>query len=82
MNTYILNVGIDINYFLFHFLKLCYLYNQVWDSMNINVISYIKNDEYRGLILGDLTEIFQLLEDNVMTLQGMAGSQYGECNIR
>lgn len=46
--------------------------------MNINIIEYIKNDNYRGLILGDLTEVFQLLEDNTMTLQSMAGSQYLE----
>lgn len=46
--------------------------------MNINIIEYIKNDKYRGMILGDLTEVFQLLEDNAMTLQSMAGSQYLE----
>lgn len=28
------------------------------------------------MILGDLAEIFQLLDDNGMTLQSMAGSQY------
>lgn len=43
--------------------------------MNINIIEYVKNNKYRGLILGDLAEVFQLLEDNGMTLQSMAGSQ-------
>lgn len=43
--------------------------------MIITIIEYIKNNKYRGLILGDLTEVFQLLEDNGMTLQSMAGSQ-------
>lgn len=57
------------------------MYNQSWDTKSINVIAYLKNDENRGIILGDLTEIFQLLEDNVMTLQGMAGSQYVKYNI-
>lgn len=44
--------------------------------MQINIIEYIKNDKIRGLILGDLTEIFQLLEENGMTLQSLAGSPY------
>lgn len=44
--------------------------------MKINIIEYVKNDKPRGIILGDLSEIFQLLEDNGMTLQSMAGSQY------
>lgn len=44
--------------------------------MHLNIIEYIKNDKYRGIILGDLTEVFQLLEDNGMALQSMAGSQY------
>lgn len=43
--------------------------------MKINIIDYIKNDKYRGMILGDMAEALQLLEDNVMTLQSMAGSQ-------
>lgn len=44
--------------------------------MQLNIIEYIKNDKHRGLILGDLTDIFQLLEDNGMTLQSLAGSPY------
>jgi len=43
--------------------------------MNLTIIEYIKNDIFRGIIVGDLSEVFQLLEDNVMTLQSMAGSQ-------
>lgn len=44
--------------------------------MNLTIIEYIKNDTFRGIILGDLSEVFPLLEDNIMTLQSMAGSQY------
>lgn len=43
--------------------------------MNLTILEYIKNDTFRGIILGDLAEIFQLLEDTIMTLQSMAGSQ-------
>jgi len=52
------------------------LYQQNWEIMNLTIIEYIKNDTFRGIILGDLSEVFQLLEDNIMTLQSMAGSQY------
>jgi len=44
--------------------------------MNLTIIEYIKNDTFRGIILGDLSEVFPLLEDNIMILQSMAGSQY------
>lgn len=44
--------------------------------MLINIIEYVKNDQIRGLIMGDMTETFQLLEDDGMTLQSLAGSPY------
>lgn len=44
--------------------------------MNLIIVEYLKNERFRGIILGDLTDIFQLLEDNEMNLQSMAGSQY------
>lgn len=50
-------------------------YQQKWESMNLSIIKYVKNEKFRGLILSDLTEVFQLLEDNGMNLQSMAGSQ-------
>eukprot|EP00102_Acyrthosiphon_pisum_P015188 XP_008185630.2 PREDICTED: dynein heavy chain 10, axonemal [Acyrthosiphon pisum] len=47
-----------------------------WKIKDLTIIEYIKNDTFRGIILGDLSEVFQLLEDNIMTLQSMAGSQF------
>ncbi|XP_050426983.1 dynein axonemal heavy chain 10-like [Adelges cooleyi] len=48
----------------------------IWETMLIEVTKHIKDDKYRGLILGDLSELNQTLEDNRMTLQSMAGSQF------
>jgi len=37
---------------------------------------HIKNKEDRGWILGNMDEMMQILEDNMVTLQGISGSRY------
>ncbi|XP_050527907.1 dynein axonemal heavy chain 10 [Daktulosphaira vitifoliae] len=50
--------------------------SNIWENMLIDVTKHIKDDKYRGLILGDLSDLNQTLEDNRLTLQSMAGSQF------
>lgn len=49
---------------------------EVWANLNFIVIKHMKGTEDRGFILGPTDEIMQVLDDNSMTLQSMAGSQF------
>lgn len=47
-----------------------------WNVMTFTVHKHNLRNEERGYILGATDEIMQVLEDNSMNLQSMAGSQY------
>ncbi|XP_051888343.1 dynein axonemal heavy chain 10 [Pristis pectinata] len=47
-----------------------------WESMKFTVQKYYKGTQDRGYILGSVDEILQILDDNAMNLQSMAGSRY------
>lgn len=47
-----------------------------WAKMEFTVHKHTKGTEDRGFILGSTEEIMQVLEDNAMNLQSMAGSQF------
>ncbi|XP_063229306.1 dynein axonemal heavy chain 10 [Bacillus rossius redtenbacheri] len=47
-----------------------------WTSMEFVVKKYSRGTEDRGFILGPLDEVVPVLEENSMSLQGMAGSQF------
>lgn len=49
---------------------------EVWNVTNFTVHKHMKGNEDRGYILGATDEIMQILEDNSMNLQSMAGSQF------
>lgn len=46
-----------------------------WNQMQFILIKHIKGNEERGTLLGPTDDIMQVLEDNSMNLQSMAGSQ-------
>ncbi|CAG9821168.1 unnamed protein product [Phaedon cochleariae] len=47
-----------------------------WATITFNVHKHLKGNEDRGYIIGATDEIVQILEDNSMNLQSMAGSQF------
>ncbi|KAF7265371.1 hypothetical protein GWI33_021219 [Rhynchophorus ferrugineus] len=47
-----------------------------WKTIAFIVIKHMKGNEDRGFIIGPTDEIMQILEDNSMNLQSMAGSQF------
>ncbi|XP_078277210.1 LOW QUALITY PROTEIN: dynein axonemal heavy chain 10 [Rhinoraja longicauda] len=47
-----------------------------WESMKFTVQKYYKGTQDRGYILGSVDEILQILDDNAMNLQSMAGSRF------
>ncbi|XP_072908128.1 dynein axonemal heavy chain 10 [Hemitrygon akajei] len=47
-----------------------------WENMKFTVQKYYKGTQDRGYILGSVDEILQILDDNAMNLQSMAGSRY------
>lgn len=49
---------------------------EVWTKMEFTVHKHTKGTEDRGYLLGTTEEIMQVLEDNSMNLQSMAGSQF------
>ncbi|KAF2892470.1 hypothetical protein ILUMI_13689 [Ignelater luminosus] len=49
---------------------------EIWNVMAFTLHKHMKGTEDRGFILGDTAEIMQVLEDNSMNLQSMAGSQF------
>lgn len=49
---------------------------EIWGQMSFNLLKHMKGNEDRGFVLGATDEIMQVLEDNSMNLQSMAGSQF------
>lgn len=49
---------------------------EVWATMLFTVHKHMKGNEDRGWILGATDDIMQVLEDNAMNLQSMAGSPF------
>ncbi|KAJ8924399.1 hypothetical protein NQ315_007195, partial [Exocentrus adspersus] len=49
---------------------------EVWANISFIVHKHVKGNEDRGFIIGATDEIMQVLEDNSMNLQSMAGSQF------
>ncbi|XP_070520949.1 dynein axonemal heavy chain 10 [Cardiocondyla obscurior] len=49
---------------------------EVWKSIQFDVIKHYKGTEDRGFILGPLDELNLVLEDNMLTVHGMAASQF------
>ncbi|CAH1165598.1 unnamed protein product [Phyllotreta striolata] len=48
----------------------------IWGSVNFIVHKHSKGLEDRGYLIGSTDDIMQILEDNSMNLQSMAGSQF------
>ncbi|XP_076621651.1 dynein heavy chain at 89D [Colletes latitarsis] len=49
---------------------------EVWKHMEFTVVKHFKGIEDRGFILGPIDELNQVLEDNMMNVNGMAASQF------
>ncbi|CAK9806047.1 Dynein axonemal heavy chain 10 [Anthophora plagiata] len=49
---------------------------EVWKNMEFTVVKHYKGTEDRGFILGPVDELNQILEDNMMNVNGMAASQF------
>nr|XP_031841739.1 dynein heavy chain 10, axonemal [Nomia melanderi] len=49
---------------------------EVWKNMQFTVVKHYKGTEDRGFILGPIDELNQVLEDNMMNVNGMAASQF------
>uniref|UniRef100_H3BAL0 Dynein axonemal heavy chain 10 n=1 Tax=Latimeria chalumnae TaxID=7897 RepID=H3BAL0_LATCH len=47
-----------------------------WENMKFTVQKYFKGTQERGYILGSVDDILQILDDNAMNLQSMAGSRF------
>lgn len=50
--------------------------SEVWSTISFLVHKHTKGNEDRGFIIGATDDIMQILEDNSMNLQSMAGSQF------
>ncbi|MEE6504167.1 hypothetical protein FKM82_005082, partial [Ascaphus truei] len=48
----------------------------LWENMKFTVQRYIKGTQDRGNILGSVDDILQILDDNAMNLQSIAGSRF------
>ncbi|XP_015836813.2 dynein axonemal heavy chain 10 [Tribolium castaneum] len=49
---------------------------ETWTNLNFILHKHMKGHEDRGYVVGSTEEIMQVLEDNSMNLQSMAGSQF------
>ncbi|XP_026670097.1 dynein heavy chain 10, axonemal [Ceratina calcarata] len=49
---------------------------EVWKNLEFTVVKHYKGIEDRGFILGPVDELNQILEDNMMNVNGMAASQF------
>jgi len=49
---------------------------ETWASSRFVVSKYVKGNVDRGFTVGGVDEVVQLLDDNCMQLQGMAGSRF------
>ncbi|XP_030756931.1 dynein heavy chain 10, axonemal [Sitophilus oryzae] len=50
--------------------------SEIWKTISFIVVKHMKGNEDRGHIIGPTEDIMQILEDNSMNLQSMAGSQF------
>lgn len=50
--------------------------SEVWEKMEFTLHKHMKGNDDRGFLLGSTEDIMQVLEDNSMNLQSMAGSQF------
>ncbi|XP_047348543.1 dynein axonemal heavy chain 10 isoform X3 [Vespa velutina] len=48
----------------------------IWKSTEFTVIPHFKGFEDRGFVLGPIEELNQILEDNMLNVSSMAGSQF------
>ena len=49
---------------------------ETWDNYKLNIIKYLKNNEDRGFIVGPMEDMMQILDDNMVTVQGISGSRF------
>ena len=49
---------------------------ETWAASKFVVTKYVKGTVERGYTVGGVEEVVQLLDDNCMQLQGMAGSRF------
>jgi len=49
---------------------------ETWASAKFVVTKYVKGNVDRGYTVGGVEEVAQILDDNCMQLQGMAGSRF------
>ena len=49
---------------------------ETWASSKFVVTKYVKANVDRGYTVGGVDEVVQVLDDNCMQLQGMAGSRF------
>ncbi|KAG8456021.1 hypothetical protein GDO86_001999 [Hymenochirus boettgeri] len=47
-----------------------------WENMKFTVQKYIKGTQDRGIILGSVDDVLQILDDNAMNLQSISGSRF------
>nr|XP_026696380.1 dynein heavy chain 10, axonemal isoform X1 [Ciona intestinalis]XP_026696381.1 dynein heavy chain 10, axonemal isoform X2 [Ciona intestinalis] len=49
---------------------------ETWEMMKFVVIKYMKGTQDRGVVLGSVDEVMQILDDNAMNLQSMSASRF------
>lgn len=49
---------------------------ETWDNYRLNIIKYLKNNEDRGYIVGPMEDMMQILDDNMVTVQGISSSRF------
>jgi len=49
---------------------------EIWAASKFTVVKYIKAGVDRGYTVGGVEDVAQVLDDNCMQLQGMAGSRF------
>ena len=55
---------------------LCREIEEIWAASKFTVVKYIKANVDRGYTVGGVEDVAQVLDDNCMQLQGMAGSRF------
>jgi len=59
-----------------HIEKVVAELTETWDNYKLNIIQFIKNEMNRGWIVGPTDDMMQVLDDNMVTLQGISGSRF------
>jgi len=49
---------------------------ETWSASRFTVTKYVKSGVERGYTVGGVDDVMQVLDDNCMQLQGMAGSRF------